>query len=403
MSFQRNVRQAAPGDSYEDGPEWSVDLVRSVYEIRLDIAHTDVAGFDGTAGIDINVQDQNTRASGLLPDADMLDIGVFAFEERAFNKLTVNAGLRFDYREHDAEPNPEMRLPDTEAGETDDVLTQVYTVLSGSVGAGYRLTEFLAVTSNLGVGFRAPDLFELHAFGVHGGVQAFQIGDPFLDPERSYNIDAGLRLYTERAIARATIYYNQIDNYIYLSNQDRDTTIGGTTLPILAADQTDGAIAGLELSATVDVLDWLRLDGAYSATSSDNKATDEELPLMPADRFSGGLRLCVPNRGIVGSPYVEFRVKHVWSKESAGTYEPFSQFDRIPFGTASTDDYTVFSVSVGGTLALNGQQVSVHIEAENLFDDAYVDFLDTYKGYALSEGRNVSFRIQVPVNLFCAR
>jgi len=399
LSFQRSVRQAAPGASYEDNPDWSVDLVRSVYEIKLDVAHTNIAGLDGTVGLDVNVQHQNTRASGLLPDASIVDIGLFAFEERSRNKLTLNGGVRYDYREHKSEANAGILLPDTAAGETNDVLTQHYSVLSGSIGASYRITGCLTIASNFGLGFRAPDLFELHAHGVHGGVQAFQIGNPYLDPERSYSIDASLRLKTGRVMANATVYQNRIDNYIFLRNQDRDTTIGGTTLAILKADQTDGTIIGLELSATVDALDWLRLDGAYSAMTSDNKATDEELPLMPADRFLGGLRLSAPNWGVVGSPYVEFHVKHVMSKKSAGTYEPFSQFDQVPFGTASTDDYTVFSVSVGGTVFLNGQHVSVHLEVENLFDEVYVDFLDTYKGYALSMGRNVSLRIQVPLRL----
>jgi iron complex outermembrane receptor protein/hemoglobin/transferrin/lactoferrin receptor protein len=62
LSFQRSVRQAAEGRSYEEDPEWTVDLVRSVFEARLDLAHSEVAGLSGTVGLDLNIQDQNTRA-----------------------------------------------------------------------------------------------------------------------------------------------------------------------------------------------------------------------------------------------------------------------------------------------------------------------------------------------------
>lgn len=399
LSFQRNVRQAAEGVGFEDDPEWKVDLVRSVYDARLDLLHDDIHGLSGTVGIDLNIQDQETRASGLLPNADVFDLGLYVFEEYSHNNLTLNAGIRYDYREHEAEANEAMRLPDTEAGETDDVLTQDYSVLSGSAGASYRLTDFLTLASNFGVGFRAPDIFELHAYGIHGGVQAFQIGNPYLDPERGYSIDASLRLRTERAVAKATVYHNRIDDYIFLRNQGRDTTIGTTTVPILAADQTDGTISGVELSTEVDMLPWLRINAAYSATTSDNKATGEELPLMPADRIIVGLRFSAPKQGILRSPFAEIRMKHVMSKESAGTYEPFSQFDVIPFGTASTDEYTTFSAGLGATFDFDGQPVSIYLEAENLFDEAYVDFLDTYKGYALSMGRNISLRIQVPLRI----
>ncbi len=399
LSYQRNVRQATEGLSFEDDPEWKVDLVRSVYTVRLDAVHDEIYGINGTVGVDLNVQHQETRASGLLPDADIFDLGLFMFEEYTHDNLTLNAGLRYDYREHEAEANAAMRLPDTAAGETDDVLTQNYSVLTGSVGASYRLTEILTLASNFSVGFRAPDIFELHAYGVHAGVQAFQIGDPYLDPERSYSIDGGLRLRTERALAKATVYYNRIDDYIYLENQDRDTTIGTTTLPILMADQTDGTIAGVELSGEFDMFPWLRLNAAYSATTSDNSATDGELPLMPADRIVAGLRFLPPNKGHLGRSFAEIRMKHVMSKESAGEYEPFSQFDRIPFGTASTEAYTIFSIALGTSFNFYSQPISVFIEAENLFDKAYVDFLDTYKGYALSMGRDISCKIQVPFNV----
>ena len=396
LSFQRNVRQAAEGVSFEDNPEWKVDLVRSVYAARLDIIHSDICGLSGTVGIDLNIQDQETRASGLLPNADIFDLGLFAFEEYSNNDLTLNVGIRYDYRSHEAEANAAMRLPDTEAGETDDVLTQEYSVFSGSAGISYRLAEYLTIASNFSAGFRAPDIFELHAYGVHGGVQAFQIGNPYLDPERSYGIDAGFRLKTENAIAKATVYHNRIDNYIFLENQGRDTTIGSTTLPILAANQTDGTITGIEISGEANILPWLMLDATYSATTSENSETSEELPLMPADRITAGMRFSKPAKGTLGNAFAEMRMKHVMSKKSAGLYEPFSQFDIIPFGTASTEAYTTFSAGLGMIFNFNKQPISVYLEVENLLDAAYVDFLDTYKGYALSMGRNISLRVQVP-------
>jgi iron complex outermembrane recepter protein len=36
---------------------------------------------------------------------------------------------------------------------------------------------------------------------------------------------------------------------------------------------------------------------------------------------------------------------------------------------------------------------------ENLFDTEYRDFLDTYKGYTLGRGRNVSFSLRIPFGI----
>ncbi len=63
-----------------------------------------------------------------------------------------------------------------------------------------------------------PSVFELYASGVHGGVAAFQVGDPALDPERSYSTDLSLRVRRDRVTAELTGYVNAINNYIYLAN-----------------------------------------------------------------------------------------------------------------------------------------------------------------------------------------
>ena len=43
-----------------------------------------------------------------------------------------------------------------------------------------------------------------------------------------------------------------------------------------------------------------------------------------------------------------------------------------------------------------GQLIEFDIGVENLTDESYRDFLDTYKGYALSPGRNVWIKASVP-------
>ena len=65
-----------------------------------------------------------------------------------------------------------------------------------------------------------------------------------------------------------------------------------------------------------------------------------------------------------------------------------------PFGTASTTAYTTVDASVESRLALGvGIEPSLRVAVRNVFDTTYRDFLDTYKGYALSPGRDVRFSL----------
>jgi len=36
------------------------------------------------------------------------------------------------------------------------------------------------------------------------------------------------------------------------------------------------------------------------------------------------------------------------------------------------------------------------VKATNIFDLGYRDYLDTYKGYALAMGRNITFNLSIP-------
>jgi iron complex outermembrane receptor protein/hemoglobin/transferrin/lactoferrin receptor protein len=93
----------------------------------------------------------------------------------------------------------------------------------------------------------------------------------------------------------------------------------------------------------------------------------------------------------MATPEFRIGIRHARSKDAAGTLEPFSQFDDdgTPpgslFGTASTDAYTLLDLG----FSFNYRDLRVDLMVKNATDEDYRDFLDTYKGYALSPGRNL--------------
>jgi iron complex outermembrane receptor protein/hemoglobin/transferrin/lactoferrin receptor protein len=91
----------------------------------------------------------------------------------------------------------------------------------------------------------------------------------------------------------------------------------------------------------------------------------------------------------------------VGEKSAAGIYEPFGQFDDgigpdIPFGVASTEAYSLVNIGFGFDLNVMNRSVNFDVEITNVLDREYRDFLDTYKGYALSPGQGVDLKLNVP-------
>jgi len=411
LSYQRAVRQSAgPGNTVEDIEEvdgnydYPIDLTKDIYTGRLEVQHPALGDLNGTVGVEVAYQDgESSGPVALTPTGTVLNFGVFAFEEYNLEPLRLSAGLRLDVRQQEADPS--QSTIDALGIQSGD-LENTYTALSGSAGFNYRVSEGLTMVAFLGAGFRAPTLFELYANGLHGGVAAIQQGNPNLSPERSYNADLGLRLRSGNLRGEITGYYNIIQNYIYLQNTGENQNPDGSGPPIYTSGQTNATLAGLDGVLRWQLLPWLQLGveaSLISGTGDDleeNSEGDQILPLLPANRLGGYLRWEPNLNGTLKSAFAQLRVRYAADKDAAGTYEPFSQFDNVngppPFGTASTQSYMLVDISAGTTVRLNGVSMALTVGADNLLDEAYRNFLDTYKGYALSPGRNVYVKLSVP-------
>lgn len=380
--------------------DYPLDLKTNIYTGRLEVAHPTVGSVSGTLGAEVQLQDANTRGPAeLQPSAETWTVGVFAFEEVDLDPWTVNAGVRGDWRSIDAVPNDRTSDP--------DALENTYLTLSGAVGVNVVVADGMALAANLSSGFRAPSVFELYANGVHGGVAAFQRGTPSLDPERAYSADVSVRVRRDRLTAEVTGYVNAIRNYIYLRNTGETQPDG--PLLIYEADQTDAVIPGVEARVETQVRPWLHVGGQAAVLGGTGEGLGEgdrsgALPLLPANNVTGFVHLTPDAQGPLRNPRVELDLKRGFDKDAAGRFEPFSQFDDLetggpnpPFGTASTKAYTTVDVSAESRLGLGlGVEPTLRVAVRNVFDTTYRDFLDTYKGYALSPGRDVRVSLSVP-------
>jgi len=314
-SLQRSIRQSAePGTTTriidEQGGfndfDYPIDLKLDVFTGRFEVEHPTAFGrVSGTFGAEVQVQDGVSRGPvELQPTGNELNIGAFILEDITIGDVTLTSGLRFDYHTIDAVPNERTDDP--------DLLEQSFTTVTGSLGANYLMADGIALATNFGSGFRTPNLFELFAVGVEGGVAAFQQGNPTLDPERSFSGDVALRVRRDRVTGEVTGYVNFIRDFIFLENtQETDPQSG---LPVFSRDQTDALIAGFEGTVDVQVRPWVRVGGSASLLHSEGDKLGEEgedgaLPLIPADRASSFLRFEASGWQGLSEPFAKITVR----------------------------------------------------------------------------------------------
>ena len=385
LSWQQNLRDAGTGVAYQDLNQSNIDLSLELnrYQGRFSLVHDSIAGWQGELGLDLVTKQQRTHIGSLLPDADTKSLALFAFERLEAENWITEIGVRFDHISQQADVTAQQRDQ------------RSWNALSGSLGLTWRFTEHWLASTHLARGFRAPSVFDLYAQGVHGGVMAYQQGNPLLNEEYSLNKDIGIRYFTHKLNLSVTVFHNNIADYIYQARTGENHPPTG--LPIHQLKQGDAELKGAEFDVTWQLVPSVKLSANYTLINSELKDVGAELPLLPADQMH--TEILWQSGNFFGLTATEFylNMQHFAKKQSAGAYEPFSQYDRLPFGTASTRAYQLWHVGMAGELSIGTTPVSISLAVKNVFDKAYSNFLDTYKGYAPGMGRSVNVSFSIPI------
>jgi iron complex outermembrane receptor protein len=255
----------------------------------------------------------------------------------------------------------------------------------------------LAFALNVGQGYRAPVPFELFVHGEHEGTGRFEIGDPNLKPEKSTNVDLATRVSTKRIKGEVAVFRNKITDYIFAQPLDpalppdpaNDDGSGGHILPEFQNVQANAVLTGGEISVEGLVTDWLVLNAGYDVVRGKNDQTDQDLPLIPADRFKAGVRFQSKQMGgVFDRSYI------------GGGARVYRKQDRVDPNETVTPGYTLWDVSAGTEIKVADSHLNLDIGVENLGDKEYVDHLSRNKTIGiLNPGRNIFVKASMPFGI----
>lgn len=395
ISRTLNRRQAATGVPYEsmNGSNIDLDIEVDRYDAKVAVVHPVIGIFDGEIAVEGYTKDQEVREGHLVPSATERGKAIYIFEEADVGDWIAQFGLRYDTRSIDAQ------------GVQDG--SKEFSALGGSIGLTYKITKDWNIVTNISRGFRAPSIFELYAGGIHGGVQAYQIGNPNLEEETTLGADLSLRYQSESTKASLTIYHTNIDNYIYLANtgvyRNKNGTIvaQGTpgALPELTNQQTSAQMQGIEFSLESYLTSSTRVTAAFEIIKGEDTDNDTGLTMIPANNLELAIYQNIGTFGAVKNNTLSLNMKAYDDKDAPNSKEPFYQYNKLPFGSVDTAGYTLWGLGYESQFNLMGQDATILVNVDNIFDTEYRNFLDTYKGYALGMGRNISFSLHLPFAL----
>ena len=115
-----------------------------------------------------------------------------------------------------------------------------YTPIIASVSALWKLDKMNSLNLGLTRSQRAPQVQELFSNGYHDATRSYELGDPNLQMETSYNLDIGYKFKTGWMRAELDLFNNWANNYIFQRRSGEFVTPGFQPLPgqtLAAANQ----------------------------------------------------------------------------------------------------------------------------------------------------------------------
>jgi iron complex outermembrane receptor protein len=365
---------------------WTYD---ARYTIKLPGSFELVSGISGMSQVNLN-----KGVEFLVPDYDLQDWGGFVYGKKSWERVTLNAGFRFDYRSisgkamiHDTLGHP------ASAGDT--IFTSfhpVFTAITGSAGFTFRISKIFNLKFNVGRGFRAPNIAELGSNGVHEGTFRYEIGNPLLKPETSIQVDGEISANTRWLNAVFNGFYNVIGNYIYSRNNNGEMkNSGGRPYQVFRYIQGNSVLKGFEFELDIHPIDNLHLDNNIDYVWGKNLSSGNPLPYIPALHTMHDIRWTykVHKASWLNSPYLE-----------AGLEVHFGQYNVDNFETG-TPGYILINASIGANLRVQNQVWTVYITGKNLADVKYYDHLSRLKYVGVyNMGRNITFGLILPFGVY---
>jgi iron complex outermembrane receptor protein len=224
-----------------------------------------------------------------------------------------------------------------------------YDTFSGALGVVYEGIDGVRIGLNGSRAERAPSAEELFSNGPHIATQAFEVGNPDLDTERAWGLEAYARGSIGAGTFNLAVYKQWFDNYIFLE----ETGLEEDDLPVFRYLQQDADFWGVEADFSYPVID----------TDGFRLLTDLRASYVEAELADGTAVPRIPPLSLLGALEAQTQAFDV-----RGEVQWFDGQDRVTAFETPTDSFTLVNALVAWRPLADNQNVTVQIAADNIFD-----------------------------------
>ena len=340
-----------------EGPEVGTVFDTESLEARLELAQRG----GGVIGVQYTTRDFSAIGEeAFVPPNETQQLAVFTVQEVTFGNVQLEGAARYEMVDVESDPLNLERDFDLFSG----AASLVYTPDQADVRVGLTVSR----------SERAPAGEELFADGPHVATQTFEIGDPDLDVESAWGVEAFARGQVGPAQFGLSVYRQWVDNFIFLQGTGEEED----DLPVTLFLQQDADFSGIEADVQFPLIDTdtfalvTDLRGSFiDAEFDDNTA----VPRIPPASLYGALEA------------------QTESFDVRGEVQWFAEQNEVAAEETPTDAFAFVNAFVTYRPFGNNQNIALQVAAENIFDTTGRRHSSFTKDFVPLPGRN--FRASV--------
>jgi iron complex outermembrane receptor protein len=257
-----------------EGEEVGTTFMSDGIEGRLEFAQRDRDGWSGASGVQYSTREfEAVGPEAFVPPNETSQLGLFTLQEIDLGRVGLEAAGRFEHSKVEARTLG---------------LERSFDAFSAALGASYEFEPTVEAGVNISRTERAPSAEELFANGPHIATQAFEIGDPDLQKEKSFGAEAYVRVDQPGFAINATLYANWFDDFVFQAATGEEMD----ELPVFRHRQQDASFYGFEAEASARLFEAGGFEFVADGVADYVHATIKDggpVPRIPPLRLLGGI------------------------------------------------------------------------------------------------------------------
>ena len=318
-----------------EGDEVGTTFDSTSVEARAELVQNAEGALRGSTGLQYTHRDFFAVGAEAYVPPNLTDqVAIFTLQELGTGPFQLEAAARAEFTKVKAQ---------TLGIEND------YDTFSGALGVVYEGIDGIRIGLNGSRAERAPSAEELFSDGPHIATQAFEIGDPDLDTERAWGVEAYARGAIGEGTFNFTVFKQWFDNYIFLE----ETGAEEDDLPVFQYLQQDADFFGIEADFSYPVVD----------TGSFRLLTDLRASYIEAELGDGTAVPRIPPLSLLGALEAQTDAFDV-----RGEVQWFDDQNDVTTFETPTEGFTLVNALVAWRPLADNRNVTVQLAADNIFD-----------------------------------